>query len=171
MGTVVRDRLLMLFGSRQRVPHGNQLRHLCWSATPEVLLAKQIHVVGAVIVRDGQVLCAQRGGAGSLAGLWEFPGGKIEAGETPRVALQREIQEELRCDIAVGEFITTTSYEYEFGVVHLTTFYCELRQGEPTLTEHTDVRWLRPTDMAQLEWAPADVPAVDLVRAAVPANG
>lgn len=123
---------------------------------------KQINVVGAVIVRDGQILCAQRG-TGSLAGMWEFPGGKIQAGESPRDALIREIDEELLCEVVVEDEVTTTSYEYDFGVVTLTTFWCELVSGEPTLTEHTAVQWLRPSELDQLDWAPADLPAVAIL--------
>lgn len=128
-------------------------------------MKKQIDVVGAVIRRDGLILCARRGLAGSLPGMWEFPGGKIEAGETPREALEREITEELNCRVQVGDEIVLTAHEYDFGVVNLTTFYCELIDGEPTLSEHEAVVWLDPSLLDSLEWAPADVPAVDLIRA------
>jgi len=132
-------------------------------------VTKQINVVGAVIVKDGRVLCAQRGPSGSLAGMWEFPGGKIEQGETPREALEREIDEELRCTVIVGEELTTTTHGYDFGVVTLTTFYCELVDGTPELTEHAAIRWLEPEALLSLEWAPADVPAVQLLVATRPA--
>lgn len=125
---------------------------------------KQINVVGAVILRDGLILCAQRGTGGSLADLWEFPGGKIEPGETPREALAREIREELLCAITVGVEVTTTTYEYPFGWVTLTTFYGELTAGEPVLTEHQNVKWLPPEALNDLEWAPADIPAVHLIQ-------
>lgn len=125
---------------------------------------KQINVVGAVILREGLVLCAQRGPQGSLAGLWEFPGGKIEQGESPRAALIREIDEELGCAVEVGELVETTTHEYDFGVVTLTTFYCDLVSGTPVMTEHSDVRWLSPADLGQLDWAPADVPAVGRIK-------
>ena len=124
---------------------------------------KQINVVGAVIVKDGEILCAQRG-TGALAGLWEFPGGKIEPGETGRQALEREIDEELLCQVIVGDEVTTTVHEYAFGVVTLTTFWCELVGGVPVLTEHAEVRWLAPTALEELEWAPADIPAVEMIQ-------
>lgn len=129
-------------------------------------MKKQINVVGAVIVRDNEILCAQRGLAGSLGGMWEFPGGKIESGETPRKALEREIREELLCTVKVGDEVTSTTYEYDFGSVTLTTFYCELLEGEPQLTEHEDVRWLKRNELSTLEWAPADIPAVENIQSA-----
>ena len=128
-------------------------------------MKKQIDVVGAVIIRDGGVLCAQRGPDGKLPGLWEFPGGKVEQGESPREALEREISEELDCVIDVGGEVTTTTYEYDFGIVTLTTFYCTLKEGEPVLTEHAEVRWVEPRSLGSLDWAPADVPAVEKIHA------
>lgn len=125
---------------------------------------KKINVVGAVIVSRGVVLCAKRGAEGSLAGYWEFPGGKIEVGETPWEALRREIEEELLCRVEVGAQVASTTYEYDFGIVTLTTFYCELLDGRPQLTEHEEVRWVLPADMEKLEWAPADLPAVDEIQ-------
>lgn len=126
-------------------------------------MAKLVEVVGAVIVRDGRILCAQRGSDGALAGKWEFPGGKVERGEPPRDALVRELTEELLCEVAVGEVVTTTIHDYDFATICLTTFLCELLAGEPTLTEHQAVVWLAPDELYTLDWAPADVPAVALV--------
>ncbi len=128
-------------------------------------MTRQILVVGAVIVKDGLVLCAQRGPQGSLPGLWEFPGGKIEQDESPAAALEREIREELECIVEVGSEITTTTHAYDFGDVTLTTFYCSLLAGTPTLTEHVAIKWLRPGELDTIPWAPADIPAVDLIRA------
>ncbi|MDJ0334369.1 (deoxy)nucleoside triphosphate pyrophosphohydrolase [Salinibacterium sp. G-O1] len=127
-------------------------------------MKKQIDVVGAVVVRDGRILCAQRGQAGALAGMWEFPGGKIEVGESPCEALQREIVEELGCTVAVGEEVAVTTHEYDFGIVTLTTFYCELEEGDPELSEHEDMVWLLPPQLRSLEWAPADLPAVEAIE-------
>lgn len=129
------------------------------------LMKKQINVVGAIIVKNGKILCAQRGYDKSLAGFWEFPGGKIESGETPIQALKREIQEELLFDISdnLEEFVST-SYEYEFGVVNLTTFICHIKKGEPTLTEHIAIKWLKQDELEQIEWAAADMPTVSKLR-------
>lgn len=123
-------------------------------------MKKHINVVGAVIVDEGKILCAQRGDAGSLPNMWEFPGGKIEPGETPEQALGREITEELECQIVVGEHVDTTTHEYDFGVVTLTTFFCKLIAGPPKLTEHAALEWLVPADLSSLNWAPADIPAI-----------
>ena len=127
-------------------------------------MKKSIAVVGAVIVTDGQILCAQRG-KGPLADLWEFPGGKVEGEESPEVALEREVTEELGCAVLVGDRITTTRHEYDFAVITLTTYYCQLLDGEPQLTEHHEVKWVSPTALSHLEWAPADIPAVQLIQA------
>lgn len=126
-------------------------------------MKKRIDVVGAVLIRDGRVLAAQRGGGGPLSGFWEFPGGKIESGETPQEALQRELQEELLVDAIIGDHVETTAHEYDFGIVTLATYYATLNDGEPQLTEHTSVRWLEPSDLKSINWAPADVPAVERI--------
>ncbi|WP_110207140.1 (deoxy)nucleoside triphosphate pyrophosphohydrolase [Nocardioides daejeonensis] len=128
-------------------------------------MSKQIAVVGAVIERDGLILCAQRG-LGALAGMWEFPGGKIEPGESALQALEREIREELRCAVDVGDEVTTTAHEYDFGTVTLTTFRCRLVEGVPVLTEHAAIKWLAPSELPTLDWAPADIPAVQILAAA-----
>ncbi len=122
---------------------------------------KLIRVVGAAIVKDGKVLCAQRGSGKTLSGYWEFPGGKIEAGATPQQALQREIEEELLCEINVDKEVCTSDYLYDFGHVELTTFLCHLIEGSPKLTEHARMVWVEPADMPQLNWAPVDHDAVE----------
>lgn len=124
-------------------------------------MKKDIHVVGAVIVKDGKILCAQRGPDKSLPYKWEFPGGKIEKGELPEDALRREIEEEMKCKIEVENKVEYTRYEYDFGIVHLTTFICYLVEGTPKLTEHVNIKWLDPQELPSLDWAPADIPAID----------
>ncbi len=125
-----------------------------------------IEVVGAVILQDGLILCTQRGPGGRLAGLWEFPGGKVERGESPPDALRREIREELGCRISVGESVIATRHVYPFATVVLTTYWCTLTAGQPGLTVHSDLAWLRPDELPQLPWAPADIPAVEMIASA-----
>lgn len=124
---------------------------------------KEINVVGAVVVDSGRILSARRSSTMSLSGMWEFPGGKIEPGESARDALVREMREELLCSIEVGEQVASTRYEYDFGFVTLTTFYSTLVSGEPQLTEHSEIRWIPAAELNSVEWAPADVPAVEKV--------
>lgn len=125
-------------------------------------LLKKINVVGAILIENGKILCAQRGEGKSLAYLWEFPGGKIETGETPQEALIRELQEELMIEVEVqSEKFEETNYQYDFGLVTLTTFICFLKKGTPQLAEHIAIEWLAPKELTTLEWAPADIPAVE----------
>lgn len=128
-------------------------------------MKKRINVTGAVITDGTKVLAARRGPGKALAGYWEFPGGKIEVGETPEQSLSRELREELLCDAEVGEHVTTTEHEYEFGIVILSTYFCTLKGGEPKLTEHEEIRWVPAHQLQDLEWAPADIPAVKLIAA------
>lgn len=122
---------------------------------------KQIDVVGAVIANDqGEILCAQRA-TGSLAGLWEFPGGKIEPGESPAESLQREIQEELGCLIAVGDLVADVTHPYPHLTIRLLTYHARLLGGTPTATEHAQLAWVPVAELRRLEWAPADIPTVD----------
>jgi 8-oxo-dGTP diphosphatase len=126
-------------------------------------MKKNIHVVGAVIIENDKILCAQRGPSKSLPLKWEFPGGKIEAGETPQEALSREIKEEMQCIVEVGNQVEHTVYEYDFGIINLTTYYCKLIEGKPVLTEHVAMKWLAPDELKSLDWAPADIPAIETV--------
>ncbi|WP_251521776.1 MULTISPECIES: (deoxy)nucleoside triphosphate pyrophosphohydrolase [Staphylococcus] len=123
-------------------------------------MKKQIEVVGAVIFSENKVLCAQRSENMSLPLMWEFPGGKVEKNESEIEALKREINEEMLCDVEVGDKITSTAYEYDFGIVNLHTYKCKLHEKHPTLTEHKEIIWKDIASLEELEWAPADIPAV-----------
>ncbi|MCG7444951.1 (deoxy)nucleoside triphosphate pyrophosphohydrolase [Corynebacterium sp. ACRPO] len=126
-------------------------------------MSNPIRVVGAVF-HDGERFLACRKKPGKpLEGHWEFPGGKIEPGESPEQALAREIREELNLIAEVGQKVTTTTYEYDFATIELTTFYCTLVDGDLRLTDHDATKWVTSTEAAHLAWAPADIPAVEAI--------
>jgi 8-oxo-dGTP diphosphatase len=119
---------------------------------------KIIHVV-CVILEDSerQFFVAKRPEGKALAGGWEFPGGKIEAGETHTVALKREIQEELEIQIEVGAALPASSYDYDFGTVILHPYRATIQSGVINLTEHPEGRWVPRRDLPNLNWVPADI--------------
>lgn len=121
---------------------------------------KQIKVVAAVIREDNKVFATQRG-YGDYKDWWEFPGGKIEPGETPEAALIREIMEELRTRIAIDRFLTTVEYDYPEFHLSMDCFLCHVEEGELTLLEHEAAKWLPMDDLQQVNWLPADVLVVE----------
>jgi 8-oxo-dGTP diphosphatase len=108
----------------------------------------------------GEVLCALRSAAMSMPGLWEFPGGKIEPDEDPKQALQREIREELGCDITVGDLVADATHAYPHIMVRLLTYEASIEQGAAVPSEHELLIWLPVTQLHTLEWAPADLPTL-----------
>ena len=124
---------------------------------------KIINVVAAAIERDGKIFCAQRPEGKSLGGFWEFPGGKLEIGESPEQALVREIKEELNSEIEIISYINEASYDYDFGTVVMKTYHAKLISGNLELLEHQNSTWLAPDELATLNWAPVDRPAVELL--------
>lgn len=125
---------------------------------------KVINVVAAAIEKDGLIFCAQRPEGKSLGGFWEFPGGKLEKGETPEEALIREIKEEFDSEIEVISFLNEASHEYDFGIVTMKTYLSKLINGELKLLEHQDSKWLPIEELSELEWAPVDIPAVKCLQ-------
>lgn len=124
---------------------------------------KIINVVAAAIEKDGKFFCAQRPEGKSLGGFWEFPGGKLENGESPEQALIREIKEELNSDIEILAYINEASYDYDFGTVNMKTYHAQLVSGNLELLEHQDARWLLPHELKNINWAPVDRPAVEIL--------
>jgi len=124
-----------------------------------------IEVTAALIRSGNRILIARRPSQDELAGLWEFPGGKLEDGESPEVCLAREIREELAITITVGRFFADTIYEYPGKVVHLIAYWAEWTDGEIQFYVHDGIAWPLVTELSEYSFAPADRPIVEkLVR-------
>ena len=121
---------------------------------------KHIVVVAAIIVRDGRIFATQRG-YGEWKDWWEFPGGKIEHGETPEDALKREIREELATEIEMDELFTTVEYDYPKFHLTMHCYLCTIVNGEFSLLEHEDARWLAIDELDSVKWLPADKDVIE----------
>ena len=131
---------------------------------------KTIKVVAAVIcdsITQKKKIFATARGYGEFKGLWEFPGGKIEAGETPQQALFREIMEELDTKIKVYDLIDTVEYDYPDFHLSMDCFWCELQSEHVVLNEHEDAKWLSKAQLDSVDWLPADVTLVDKIAKAM----
>ena len=124
---------------------------------------KTIEVVAAVIHKEGAYFATQRG-YGEFEGMWEFPGGKIESGESREVALKREIREELGVDITIDKFLCTTDYDYPSFHLTMHCYLCSVKSGEIELREHKSARWLTTKTLDSVEWLPADKYIIDELK-------
>ena len=129
---------------------------------------KTVRVVAAAIKAEngkGQpIIFATQRGYGDLKGGWEFPGGKIEEGETPQEALKREIMEELDTEISVGDLIDTIEYDYPAFHLSMDCFWCEIVKGDLVLKEHEAAKWLSKDELDSVEWLPADVTLISGIK-------
>ena len=124
---------------------------------------KTIRVVAAIIIKNGEVFATQRG-YGDFKGGWEFPGGKIDAGETPEEALIREIKEELDTEVEVIELLDTVEYDYPNFHLSMDCFICKIKSGDLVLKEHEAAQWLTKETLASVNWLPADLGLIDKIR-------
>lgn len=125
---------------------------------------KTIEVVAAIIKNEDRIFATQRG-YGDFKGLWEFPGGKMETGETRQQALVREIKEELDTEIEVGELIQTVEYDYPQFHLTMHCYLCTIVSGDLVLKEHVDARWLTKAMLDSVEWLPADEVLIEDLKA------
>ena len=123
---------------------------------------KTIEVVAAIIIKDGHVFATQRG-YGEWQGWWEFPGGKMEAGESPQEALRREIKEELDADVSVGELLETVEWDYPNFHLTMHCFVCSLLSESLHLNEHEAAAWLSRETLRSVKWLPADVEVLERI--------
>ena len=124
---------------------------------------KTIKVVAAII-RDGDRIFATQRGYGEYKDGWEFPGGKVEPGETPQEALVREIKEELDADITVGDLLTTVEYDYPTFHLSMDCFWAEIISGDLVLTEHEAAKWLTKATLDSVEWLSADITLIEQIK-------
>ena len=129
---------------------------------------KTVKVVAAIIKavnENGEtIIFATQRGYGDFKGGWEFPGGKIESGETPQEALKREIIEELDTEVSVGELMDTVEYDYPQFHLSMDCFWCEIVRGNLVLKEHEAARWLTKDELNNVEWLPADITLIEKIR-------
>jgi len=121
-------------------------------------------VTAAIIINDGKVLIAQRAENQGLAGKWEFPGGKVEPGETHEECLVREIKEELGIKIEVDSFFAESIYHYDAGKIRLLAYKARWNDGEYKLTAHSQIKWVKPNELDNYDFSPADIPFIKKLK-------
>jgi 8-oxo-dGTP diphosphatase len=127
------------------------------------LLGHKRQVTAAVIEKDGKILIAQRRKGHTLGGKWEFPGGKIEPGETAEVCLKRELKEEFDIEAEIGKFIIASKFRYCMVPIELLAYRAKHLSGEFKINEHEDVRWVDPSEFGSYDFMPADKPIVEML--------
>ena len=124
-------------------------------------MPKIIRVTAAIIEREGKILIAKRKAGDDLfAGLWEFPGGKIEEGETPEECMARELKEELDIEVEVGELISSNKHKYPHGIFELLAYRVKHISGEMILNDHDEIKWVTVDEISNFEFPPADIPII-----------
>jgi 8-oxo-dGTP diphosphatase len=118
-------------------------------------------VTAAILINNGKVLIAKRKATEKLGNMWEFPGGKIEDGETPEECLKREIREEFNIDIEVGNFFGESIYQYKHGAFQLLAFFASWKNGDLSPTVHEEYRWVPIKELSKFDFLPADIPLVN----------
>ncbi|HAT72514.1 MAG TPA: 8-oxo-dGTP diphosphatase MutT [Elusimicrobia bacterium] len=121
-------------------------------------------VTAAVIEKDGKIFIARRKPGDTLAGKWEFPGGKIEPGETPEACLRRELMEEFGVDTKIGEFICSSKFDYKHLPIELLAYRTEHLSGDFNLNDHDRIEWVAPADLVKYDFCSADIPVLNILR-------
>lgn len=151
----LRIKYAIAFGGNNRV-QGKQ----------EKKIMKTVRVAAGVIRENDRIFATQRG-YGKFKDGWEFPGGKIEEGETPQQALAREIEEELDTKVAVGELIENIEYDYPDFHLSMNCFWCTVLSGDLVLKEHEDAKWLAKEELKSVDWLPADISLIETIAASM----
>lgn len=145
----------------------------CPNLVPEQIQSQQpyrnklnamINVTAAILERDGKILLAKRSSTSSLPNKWEFPGGKIETGETPEECLQRELSEEFKIDVTIGDFFSESIYDYEHVSVLLVAYRVYTDESIVIMNAHDEVQWVPADQLLEYDLAPADVPIAQKIR-------
>ena len=157
---------IILRGMVRRI---RKISYLCtqktkWQIDISGRYMKEIEVVAAIIRKEDRIFATQRG-YGDWKGWWEFPGGKMEAGETPEEALKREIREELSTEISVDEFLCTVEYDYPAFHLKMHCYLCSLLTEALHLNEHEAAKWLAKNELDTVQWLPADLEVVEKISA------
>lgn len=124
---------------------------------------KVVEVAAAIIQKEDKIFATRRG-YGEFKGMWEFPGGKVEPGETPEEAVVREIREELETEILIDQCFVEIDYDYSDFHLHMKCYLCSIKSGDLKLLEHSEARWLTRENLDSVEWLPADVGVIERLK-------